>query len=129
MAHVKSRKGRTVFLPSTRLSTSGMNHIPDFDPPVVERRRRLVLISRLAGGRRLSWPRWLGEILRWFARPKTVTHPSISRGGRESNPRPSNGESNALTTRPRSRVVLTSLEADTYLQQVVIRTTVRNMFP
>jgi len=25
--------------------------------------------------------------------------------------------------------VLTSLEADTYLQQVVIRTTVRNMFP
>ena len=26
----------------------------------------LVLISRPAEGRRLSWPRWLGEILRWF---------------------------------------------------------------
>jgi len=23
-------------------------------------------------GRRLSWPGWLGEILSWFARPKTV---------------------------------------------------------
>ena len=34
-----------------------------------------VLISRPAECRRLSWPRWLGEILRWFARPKTVTHP------------------------------------------------------
>jgi len=36
----------------------------------------------------------------WFARPKTVTHPSISRGGRELNSRPSSRESNALTTRP-----------------------------
>jgi len=57
-----------------------------------------VLISRPAEDRRLSWPGWLGEILRWFARPKTVTHPSISRGGRESNSRPSSCQSNALTT-------------------------------
>jgi len=42
-----------------------------------------VLISCPTEGRRLSWPKWLGEILRWFARPKTVTHPSTSRGGRE----------------------------------------------
>ena len=28
-----------------------------------------------AEGRRLSGPGWLGEILRWFARPKKVTHP------------------------------------------------------
>ena len=43
----------------------------------------LVLISR----RRLSWPGWLDEILRWFTRPKTVTHPSMSHGGLESNSR------------------------------------------
>ena len=44
---------------------------------------------------------WLGKILQWFARPKTVTHPSISRGGRESNSWPSSRESNALTRIPR----------------------------
>jgi len=33
-----------------------------------------VLISRPAEDRRLSWPGWLGEILRRFTRPKTVTH-------------------------------------------------------
>jgi len=48
---------------------------------------RALLISRLSAARRLSWPRWLGEILRWFARPKAATRPSISRGGRESNSR------------------------------------------
>jgi len=37
-----------------------------------------VLVSRPVEGRRLSWPRWLGEILRWFARPKTVTHPVLA---------------------------------------------------
>jgi len=46
----------------------------------------------------LSCPWLLGEILRWLARPKTVTHPSISPGGRESNSRPSSREPNALTT-------------------------------
>jgi len=35
----------------------------------------LVPISHAAEGRRLSWSGWLGEILRWFARPKTG-HPS-----------------------------------------------------
>jgi len=29
---------------------------------------RLALISSPTEGRRLSWPGWLGEILRWFAR-------------------------------------------------------------
>ena len=36
--------------------------------------------------------------------PKTVTHPSISRGGWESNWRPSSRKSNALTTRPVSHL-------------------------
>ena len=57
----------------------------------------LVLISRPSEGRRLSWPGWrLGEILRWFIRPKTVTHPL---GGGESNSRPLSGKSDALTRR------------------------------
>jgi len=59
----------------------------------------LVLIYRPAEGWRLSWPRWLGEILRCFARPKTATHPSNTSGGRELNSRPSSCHSNALTTR------------------------------
>jgi len=29
-----------------------------------------VLTSRPAEGRRLSWPGWLGEILRWFPLPR-----------------------------------------------------------
>jgi len=33
-----------------------------------------VLISRPVEGRRLSWPKWLSEILRWFARSMPVTH-------------------------------------------------------
>ena len=41
-----------------------------------------VLISHLAEGRRLSWHGWLGEILRWFVRPKMVTHPSTNRARR-----------------------------------------------
>jgi len=36
----------------------------------------LVLISRATEGRRLSWPDWIVEILRWFIRPKTVAHPA-----------------------------------------------------
>jgi len=45
----------------------------------------LVLIFRPAEGRRLSWPEWLGEIVRWFARLKVVTHPTVSHGGWELN--------------------------------------------
>jgi len=45
----------------------------------------LVLISHPTEGRRLSWPGLLGEILRWFDRPKTVTRPSTCCG--EWNPR------------------------------------------
>jgi len=37
----------------------------------------LVLISCPTEDRRLSWPVRLGEILRWFAHPKTVTHPLL----------------------------------------------------
>ena len=43
----------------------------------------LVLISRPAEGRRLSWPRWLGEILRWSVYlSKTVSHPSTNQAQR-----------------------------------------------
>jgi len=69
----------------------------------------LAFISRFTKGRRLSWPGWLGEILKWFARPKTVTHPSICHGGWELNLRPSSCESNALTTRLLNRVWITGV--------------------
>ena len=38
----------------------------------------LVLISRPAEGRRLSWPGWLGEILRWFARRRRSPIPVLT---------------------------------------------------
>jgi len=82
------------YLPPTRLSTYGKNH-PAFTPqPQSSTALWPVLISRPAEGRRLSWPGRLCEILRWFAGPKTVTHPSISRGGRESNSQPSSHKFN-----------------------------------
>ena len=56
----------------------------------------LVIISRPTEGKKLNWPGWLGEILRWFIRPKTVAHP---RGGGESNSRPLSRKSDALTRR------------------------------
>jgi len=59
----------------------------------------LVLISHTTEGRRLSWRGWFDEILRWFARPKTVIHPSTSHGGWESNSQPSSRKSSTLTTR------------------------------
>jgi len=65
----------------------------------------LVLIYRPAEDRRLSWPGWLGKVQTWFAHPKTVTHPSISRGGWESSLRPSSRESSPLTTRLPSNLV------------------------
>ena len=43
----------------------------------------LVLIFRLAEGRRLSWPEWLVTNWdAWFTRPQTVTHPSINQARR-----------------------------------------------
>jgi len=57
----------------------------------------LVLISCPAKGR--SWHGWHGEIPRWFARLKTVTHTNICRSAQELNPWPWNCKSNALTTR------------------------------
>ena len=65
-----------------------------------------VLSSRPAEGRRLSWPGWLGQILRSFPRQKMLTHLSICRRGRELNPRPSSRKSNALTTRLPSHLLL-----------------------
>ena len=59
---------------------------------------RLVLTSCPTEGRMLSWPGWLGEILKWFACRKTVIHPSICRGSQELNPQPSSRESCALTS-------------------------------
>jgi len=49
----------------------------------------LVLISRPAEGRRLSWPGRFGEIVMWVVCPKTVTHPSAiaaTAGNRTSIP-------------------------------------------
>ena len=60
----------------------------------------LVLIFHPTEGRRLSWPGWLDEILRWCVCPKTVTHPGICDSGRELNPQLTSRESNAITTRP-----------------------------
>ena len=38
-----------------------------------------VSVLRATEGSRLSWPGWLGEMLRWFAHLKTVTHLSTNR--------------------------------------------------
>jgi len=84
-----------------------MNHTCTLQPqPQSVAALWLALISRPAAGRRLSWLGWLGEILRWFVRPKTVTHPGISRGGQELNPRPMSGETNVITTRQPGHVML-----------------------
>jgi len=106
MPHLKSAEIRHVLtrdrtiLPATHTFIHiGTSH-PAFTPqPQCITAHGLGLISRPADmGRRLSWPGCLAEILRWFARPKTVTHQSISRGGRESNSPISSRESNAVTT-------------------------------
>jgi len=70
---------------------------PAFTPgPQIVTSLRLVFISRPTEGRRLSWPGWLGEILRWFIRPKTIAH---RRGGGESKSRPLSRKSDAITRR------------------------------
>ena len=53
--------------------------------------------SRWDKGAELIWVTWL-KYWGGFARPKTVNHPSTSRGGRESDSQPSSRDSNALTT-------------------------------
>jgi len=96
------------YLPPTRLPTS--MELERAILPLLRNRRASPHISRSAYGRRLSWPRWLGEIPRWFTRSKTTTHSSTSRGDREWNLQPSSHKSNALTTR------LPSIDAERLLQ-------------
>jgi len=55
------------YLPPTRLSTSGTNHTCLYSP------------ARPAEGRRLSWPGWLSEILRWFVRRRRSPIPVRAR--------------------------------------------------
>jgi len=66
------------YLPPTCLSTSGMSHTCLYSP-AAERHRTFGWYSFPVP---LSWPGWLGEILRWFARSKTVTHPTTNRAKR-----------------------------------------------
>ena len=69
---------------------------PAFTPgPQIVTSLWLVIISHSTEGRRLNWPGWLGEILRWFIHPKMVTHPGCG----ESNSRPLSCKSDALTRR------------------------------
>ena len=91
-------------LPATH--TYGMSH-PAFTPQTQSITALwLLIIFRPAEGRRLSWPGWLCEILRWFACANTVTHRSTIRGGRESNSRPSSRKSNVITTRLPSHLAI-----------------------
>jgi len=76
---------------------NGMSHPATPQPKSITTLWR-VLISNPTEGRRLSWPGWLGEILRWLPRQKTVAHPSTSCSGRESNLLPSNCKPNTPTT-------------------------------
>jgi len=71
-------------LPATKhLSTYGKSHHAFTPQPQNITTLWLVLISRPAEGRRLSWHGWPSEIglLRWFARPNTVTHPLAATAG------------------------------------------------
>ena len=84
--------------PPTRLSTYGISHPAFTRQPQIIIALWPILISRHGEGRRLSYSGWLGETLRWFAGPKTASHRSISRGGRESKSRPSIRNSIPTTT-------------------------------
>ena len=83
----------------SHLSTCGMSHPAFTAQPQSITAFWPVLIFRPAEGRRLSWPGWLGEILRWFTCLKMVTYPSTSRSGQELNSCPLSRKSSALTTR------------------------------
>jgi len=64
-------------LPPTRLSTSGLNYtcLYSLQPQSISA-LWLVLTFRPAEGR-LSWPGWLGEILRWFIRRRRSPIPVL----------------------------------------------------
>ena len=57
-------EGSQFYLPPTRLSTTGINSAFTPQPQSITA-LWLVLICRPAEGRRLSWPGWFGEILRF----------------------------------------------------------------
>jgi len=67
-----------LYLPPTRLSTSGRSYSAFTPHPQSITALLPVLISRPAEGRMLSWPGWIGEILNWFARLETVIHSVIA---------------------------------------------------
>jgi len=54
-----TRNHTVLYLPPTRLSTSGMNHTCFTPQPQSVTELWLVLVFRPAEGRRLSWPEWL----------------------------------------------------------------------
>ena len=64
-------------LPATH--TYEMNHSA-FTPKPQSITALRPYISNPTKSRRLSWPGWLGEILRWFVCLKTVAYPALSRG-------------------------------------------------
>jgi len=66
-----------VYLQQTRLSTNRVSHTCLYSQHQSITTLWPVLISRPAEGRRLSWPGRL-VIYRWFACPKTVTHPGTN---------------------------------------------------
>ena len=69
-----ARRGITQFyLPSTRLFMYIMSHPALTLQPQSITVLWSVLISLPAEGRRLSFPMWLGEILRWFARHRVAS--------------------------------------------------------
>jgi len=102
--HVSTRGHTDLLATHTFIHKSNEPYLP-LSPAAERRRTSAGTHFPPAEGRRTSWSRWLGEILRWFVRPKTVTHGSICRSGLELNPRPSSRESYAITTRPLSHQV------------------------
>ena len=58
--------------------TDGICHACLYSQPQSSTALWLVLISRPAESRRLSWSGWVGNISRWFVRPKTVAIPVLT---------------------------------------------------
>jgi len=80
---------------SSGLASSFHQPLPGFTPSHSVTALWPVIISHPVEGRRLSWHEWLP---RWFAHPKTVTHPSTNRS-RHSN-------FNAVTSTSNRQMVL-----------------------